>query len=378
MRAFAAVRNNVLEYQRDTYLGSAIKLNPRFAVIDCATGFSQWGVSALAIQAHKDFDPRALAAYPELQYDKLLKPVIMERFKVVGLREDCLFFGHGSFNLAERLIHKMIKPSCMLGPGPQFNEIPSEFVAAGGRYHPVPIDPTSTDPFPVEDLEQLLEMEDASVLYIDNPNNPLGYLVELPVIARLVKAAEKRDIIVIVDEAYGDFVADDKSAAHLVPEFRNLVVIRSFSKALGLAAARVGYMFLSEELASYYRQLDVPFEPSLYPATLAQATIKDGAFIEGIRAVVARTKERVTHSFLRHGWDVLASHRATSILTVHRDGSNVVEELASIGISVEPGSAFKATHSQWDDSYCRVRIPPEDQIEELDQRLALLSVPALR
>src|SRR3989338_2101560 len=141
MSILSAVRSNIQHYELDTYLGSETKLSSEFKAIDCATGFAQWGVSPLAIQAHKDFDPCTLAAYPEMHYKNLLKPAVLRRFKSPGLRGDCLFFGHGSFNLAERLIHKLIKPSCMVGVGPQFNEIPSEFVATGGKYHPIPLDP---------------------------------------------------------------------------------------------------------------------------------------------------------------------------------------------------------------------------------------------
>lgn len=372
MRNLGSVRSNVQGYARDSYLGAvAPVLSEEFPLIDCATGFAQWGLSPRAIQAHRDFDPTTLSAYPELTYDRLLKPAILEKFGVSGLSADQIFLGHGSFNLAERLIHKFIQPSRMIGPGPQFNEIPSEFVAAGGEYLPVPISQADYL-FPLEELRRELNPR-VSLLYIDNPNNPLGRLIGLREIEVLVQAAEASGTIVLIDEAYGDFVPDSFSAAHLVSRFNNLAVIRSFSKMLGLAAARVGYMFLSKELAAGYRPLDVPFEPSLYSATLASATIGDSGFIAGIRRSVAATKKTVVEKFLEFGVEVLPTHGVTSILTVRIQGDNLPEAFASVGVTIEPGSAFQKTHPGWDDSYCRVRVPNEESIASFCGRIEILA-----
>ena len=280
------VRNTVLDYKRDSYIGSTPVCSGTLPRIDCSIGSSQWGMSKRAMRT--DLRIKENVAYAEPTYENLLKPVILKRFNAKGVTRANLFFGHGSFNLAERIIHKMIEPSVMLGVGPQFNEIPSEFEAAGGRYEPVLVRPPKYE-FPMEELLERIR-SDVSVVYLDNPNNPLGRAVELPALKVIAGKASRVGAILIVDEAYGDFIDDSRSAAHLVSSFDNLVVLRSLSKCLGLAAARVGYMFVSNELAEWYTQLDVPFEPALPSAILAWATLEDKEFLRKVRSTSAMEK----------------------------------------------------------------------------------------
>lgn len=365
------VRKSVHGYVRDSYLGLSARYNDAYRLIDCAIGCSQWGVSPLAIEAHARHSPETLARYPEPGHETLLKPAILRRF---GLESDAsphLFLGHGSFNLAERLIHKLIEPGIMIGVGPQFNEIPTEFVAAGGTYRPIPMKGPSYV-FPMAQVIAALN-QGASVLYIDNPNNPTGQCLDLSIIEELVRTAEICGAIVIIDEAYGDFVEDSQSAVHLVSRHSNLAVLRSFSKALGLAAARVGYMFVSKDIARYYQNLDVPFEPSLHSAELARATLEDTTFLEHVRASAIKAKRRLVPVLESSGFTVLPTHPATSILSVHKNGADLVSIFASMGVSVEPGSAFQKTNPDWNDSYCRLRLPPEDDCAELERRLTLIS-----
>jgi len=67
-------------------------------------------------------------------------------------------------------------------------------------------------------------------VYIDNPNNPTGQVISLDVIEEVTKKALEEEVIVVVDEAYGDFMDIKNSAVNL--EYPNLIVVRSFSKGL--------------------------------------------------------------------------------------------------------------------------------------------------
>ncbi len=367
------VRKSTIGYQRDSYLGIVPQLNPEYTVIDCLRGYSPWGVSPLAVQAYRDFNPQKVTRYGETFYETSLKPAILKRFCVEGIQTDQLFLGHGSFNLAERLIHKLIEPSGMLGVGPQFNEIPSEFVATGGKYVPLPIEPV-TFRYPFQELMEELASGKYSVLYLDNPNNPLGYLLPLERVLLLAKKASRYGTIVVVDEAYGDFVDDSQSAIHIVSETENLAVVRSFSKGLGLAAERVGYMFLSVPLAQLYTQLDVPFEPSLIAAMLATATLSDELFIQSIRREALRAKRAIKKVLKDVGYSILPTHPGVSILCAHKPGIDTRGEMASIGVSVEPGSVFQKANPAWDDTYCRIRVTSLEETAELCRRLRSLTV----
>lgn len=128
-------------------------------------------------------------------------------------------------------------------------------------------------------------------------------------------------------------------------------------------------MFLSSEIAKYYQPLDVPFEPTLFSAELARATLDDLAFILHVRESTTESKHLLMPLLEEIGFMILPTHPATSIMTLFREGHDVVKMFASIGVSVEPGSAFRKTHSGWDNSYCRFRLPKKDDIQELQSRL---------
>ena len=243
-----SIRDGVREQLRDTYLKPPERVTPEDAIraggysrlepIDCLLGCGQWGIAPRARAALAAIDAEALAVYPEQFHDELLRPAILERFRGLGLRGNQIFFGHGSFNLLERVIHKLLQPGRMLGLGPQFGEIPFEWRLAGGSYEPLPLEPPGYD-LPVEAFERALQAEPASVVYVDNPNNPLGKQYPREELERLATACASAGTILVVDEALGDFVEDEESCARLAASHENVIVTRSFSKALGLAAERV-------------------------------------------------------------------------------------------------------------------------------------------
>lgn len=363
-----AIRKTVLDYRRDTYLGTQPELNPNLESIDCAVGYSQWGTSAHAFAFLSDELPRlAFGAYQrDLFGNETLKPAIIERFGAVSA--DQLFLGHGSFNLAERLIHKLIEPGVMTGVGPQFNEIPTEFVAAGGVYDPIPYQ-FSEDVYPKDLLLARIARGDVSVVYIDNPNNPLGFVLSLDVLSEICAAAQAIGAFVLIDEAYGDFVEDACSAFCLTTQFSNVIVVRSLSKCLGLAACRVGYMAMSPEIVPFYKQLDVPFEPTLVSAQLGRVTLEDRVFLGRVRRQVAEDKARVLEAVWAAGFSILNTHPAVSIFTMWHPQIDVVAHMCQLGISTEPGVAFVQTHPSWSNQFCRVRIPAPQLVDTLIARL---------
>ena len=376
------IRTSLLDYHRDSYVAPAGALAGPVAVdgektaeafdggpIDCASGFVRIGTTRIVEAALRRFDPEAVARYPQARHEQLLKPAILERFRPEGIDPGQLFLGHGSFNLIERVIHKLLRADEMLGVGPQFTEVPSEFQEAGGTYRSILLDETGYA-LPVAALEAALASRPVSILYIDNPNNPLGTFFEPADLERLAIACERSGAVLLVDEAWGDYVDDDASAVHLVGRHPNVIVVRSFSKALGLAGERVGYMFLSRPLAPYYAQADIPFEPGIVGATLARAILDEPGLVEEIRRETRRNKETLTAAFRAAGLNVLPSHPNVGIMAVESPSRDVVSRLRRYGVRVLPGSSFEHTHPRWDDGFCRVRIVERNLVDPLCRRIA--------
>jgi len=370
------VREGLIRYTRDSYVRrssicAACDAPDAFAggIIDCATGIFEYDPSPRVVRALGEFDVHRLDRYTPYAVERLLKRAILDRFRPVGVTEQQLFLGHGSFNLLERLIHKFLKPGMMVGVGPQFSEVPSEFGAAGGRYVSFPLDERDAS-LPMNTLEQQLQTGSWSVLYIDNPNNPLGRAFEPAALDRLAAMCERTGTALLVDEAFADYLDDAASAIHLVPRYRNLIVVRSFSKALGLAGERIGYMFLSSELARVFREIDVPYEPGIVAQTLAIETLADPAWIEQVRSEVRQAKTRIVHALSRSDIRVLPTHPDVAIMAVHRPGADLSCDFRRRGIVALPGSNFANTHAAWDDSYCRLRVVHGEPLEILCRRLS--------
>lgn len=367
------IRPHVGRYKRDSYLNKTPSLNPDLPSIDCAVGCSQWGMSSSVRRAHDSFDPNEVSAYSERYHRCVLVKAILDRFNISGLSEDQVFLGHGSFNLAERVIHKLVNPTLLLGVGPQFNEIPTEFVAADGKYEPIPRSSNDGFEFPMARVLDRIGKGLFSMVYIDNPNNPLGVMLDNSKLELIVAQAEKHGILVFIDEAYADFLPDECTAAHLVPFHSNLIVVRSLSKAHGLAALRVGYMWMSKEVAKFYKQLDVPFEPTLYSAVLGVAAMTDYAFMNELRETVRRSKKMAIAAFQDAELEILPSEPTVSIITVQRTGGDVCKEMDKVSILVERGSDFIQTHKGWNDGFCRIRMPAPQHMEEFCRRIRTLA-----
>jgi histidinol-phosphate aminotransferase len=370
------IREAIIGRRRDSYL-DRLPCRPTSAgasgpePIDCLLGCGQWGVSPLAAAALRAFDPEALAPYPERHHETLLAPLLLQRFERHGVTAEQLFFGHGSFNILERVVHKLVKPGRMIGIGPQFPEVPWEFQAAGGSYRPLPLDRPRYS-LPLDAIETAIRSEAIPLVYVDNPNNPLGRHFPLAEMEHLAASCAREATILVVDEALGDFVPDEESCVGLTTRHDCVVVTRSFSKAFGLAAERVGYAFLSPRLAGPYRQVDVPFEPGLLAATLARESLRDTGFLEHVRAEARSAKTEIVRALEEVGLRVLPTHPGVSILTAQASGRDLSRDLLEHGVLVQPGSCFARTHPGWNDSYCRLRIAASTRVAELCTRIRSL------
>jgi len=128
--------------------------------------------------------------------------------------------------------------------------------------------------FPLAAILAELEKE-PRVLFIANPNNPTGTLLQVETIEKILRATTKT--AVVIDEAYAEF-----SGVTLVPyigKYPHLFIARTFSKAAGLAALRLGAVMAGAESLSYLRRAMPPFPVNLAALVAAEAAARDGAAI---------------------------------------------------------------------------------------------------
>jgi histidinol-phosphate aminotransferase len=155
--------------------------------------------------------------------------------------------------------------------------------------------------------------ERTRVVLVCSPNNPTGPVVTADELDRLLDAVPA-DVLVVVDEAYTEFVRDS-SAADGLAAYRthaNVAVLRTFSKAYGLAGLRVGYGVIREPVATAVRKTAVPFGVSSVAQSAAVASLGlSGELMARVDALVAE-RERVVAALVSQGW-VLADTEANFV-----------------------------------------------------------------
>jgi histidinol-phosphate aminotransferase len=149
------------------------------------------------------------------------------------------------------------------------------------------------------------------LIFVCNPNNPTGTAVRRDALVRFLRALPD-NVVVALDEAYREFVTDPDvpDGLSLLDEFRNVVVLRTFSKAYGLAGLRVGYAIAADPaIAAALRQTQVPFAVTTVAQAAALASLEPHAEQQLLARVgdLVAERERVYAALLAQGYAVPAS-----------------------------------------------------------------------
>lgn len=162
--------------------------------------------------------------------------------------------GHGSNELAHFLSLCFIESGTrVVLPRPMFSLYETVVRLFGGALVEVPCRDDFS--FDTDELLKRIRLHEPGLTIIANPNNPTGLLIESSVIEQIV---QQSDGIVVIDEAYIEF-APDESVLRMVEEYPNLIVLRTLSKAFGLAGIRVGYMVGHPDLIHEMKKARLPF-----------------------------------------------------------------------------------------------------------------------
>ena len=196
------------------------------------------------------------------------------------------------------------------------------------------------------DLDDVLDKVSGrtKIVFLCSPNNPTGgILAEDELVSFLEKLSE--GLLVLLDEAYGDF-ADDPSypdSVSLVDRYP-LVVLRSFSKIYGLAGLRVGFALSREGVVDYMNRVREPFNVNQLAQAAALAALEDDDYKERAIALVREGREALYAAFAEMGLAYVES-QANFIFVRVGDGDGAMDALMREGVIVRPGSAFG--HPEW-------------------------------
>ncbi|MBN2533249.1 MAG: histidinol-phosphate transaminase [Spirochaetales bacterium] len=252
----------------------------------------------------KTFDYNILRLYPD--------PLALNLREKIGnlyqLPPDCVFAGNGSDEVLSFAFFAFFDNSRgeLFFPEFTYSFYPVYCDFYSIRYKKIPLKPD----FGI-DLDAFLQADSLTSascgIIFPNPNAPTGMYINLKDIQAFLNAYAK-DRVVIIDEAYIDFGGE--SAASLVPEYNNLLIVKTFSKSRSLAGLRLGYALGQAPLIKALFTAKDSFNS--YPLdTLAQKigelAIEDSHYYSQINSQVAATREILSTSLSELGWKVFPS-----------------------------------------------------------------------
>lgn len=246
-------------------------------------------------------------------------------------------FAAGTGSVA--VLYHLLQAYC--GPGDEvvhawrsFEAYPIAIAVAGATAVPVPLAEGGR-----HDLEAMLAAITArtKVVVVCTPNNPTGPAVSARELTAFVDRVPEH-VLVVVDEAYREFVRseDPVDGVGLLADRPNVVTLRTFAKAYGLAGLRVGYLVGSVAVATAVRACSLPFGVSSIAQAAAIASLDaEPALLERVEALVAE-RSRVQDALTEQGWDVPEAQGNFVWFPLGAETADFVADCEAAGVMVRP------------------------------------------
>ena len=197
-----------------------------------------------------------------------------------------------------------------------------------------------------------------ALVYICNPNNPTGTVLDTAKLKDFVKRVSDKTPV-FVDEAYIDYLPDPRSATLIeaVKQGHNVLVARTFSSFYGLAGLRVGYLVAQPEMIKTLNQYTQgPLSVSAPAIGAAMASYQDPEFRKNVVAKTQFSKQYLYDTLRRKGYEFIPSVTNFVLFPLKMDGPRFVEEMGKRGVSVR---SWEFNRKHW----CRVSIGRMQEME---------------
>lgn len=294
--------------------------------------------------------PRAMAAIaealPRLHYYPdgggfYLKRALSERY---GVDPASIILGNGSNELIELLVRTFMVPGThAISSASSFVIYKLVTLAAGHPFREAPLTPERG-----YDLDAIAARVDAQtrIIFLANPNNPTGTYFDVDALSRFAEQVDVRagaePPLIVLDEAYREFVDAPgyPDGLDLVRRRPRTMAMRTFSKAYGLAALRVGFGLTQPELVQDLNRVRAPFNVNGMGLVGAEAAVGDVDFITRSVAANATEKAFLVPELEARGLRVTPSQTNFVLVDFGRDAGEVFQALMSQGVIVRPMAGY--------------------------------------
>ncbi len=255
----------------------------------------------------------------------------------LGVTPQQLVLGNGSNDILELATMAYLKP----GDSAVFSQhafavYPLATRARGARCIEVPARSLGHD---LPAMRKAIEPS-TRVLFVANPNNPTGTWIP-PAELEAFIASVPGDVLVVLDEAYNEYLdpSDRAGSVEWIAKYPNLVVSRSFSKAYGLAALRVGYGVMAAEVADMMNRVRQPFNVNALAQAAAVAALEDVAYVDESRAMNREGLAQLYAGLDALGLAYVRSH-GNFVLVKVGDAARINTALLHKGVIVRPVASY--------------------------------------
>ncbi|NVD40050.1 histidinol-phosphate transaminase [Ensifer sp. HO-A22] len=254
----------------------------------------------------------------------------------LGVTSDRIVAGNGSEEMIAAICRAVLRPGSVVAtvcPGFGLHEI--EALANGARVEKVGMRPELD--FDIPAMTAILERA-PEIFFLSSPSNPVGPALDREGLTRIL-AAVSHETLLVLDEAYFEFTNEDTPDALAALSATNLawVILRTFSKAYGLAGLRVGYAVTSDvRLARAMSAAKTPFNVNAAAQAAAVAALNDEAWMQSSVARLKRERARVADAVAAMGLSAARSQTNFLFIDVGLESRTAFDHFLANGIIVKP------------------------------------------
>jgi len=307
-------------------------------IIKLASNENPLGVSQKALKTIKN-EYKKLHYYPDDTYYTLKQKIK----KYYSVKPGNIIFGAGSSELIKMSASVVLsaKKKCMISKN-SFLMYPKAVQEFAGKENIIWINTNDDYSYDLDTfLKTIKENNNISLIFIANPNNPTGTYVNKTILYKFLKKVPE-DILVVLDEAYVEYVdaKDFKSGIQWFKDFSNLIILRTFSKAHGLAGLRIAFGISNEKIIKNLLKVRLPFNVSRIASAAATGAIDDKEFLELSYKTNLKGKKYIYEELVKIGFKVIKSQTNFLMFIPDVDPESLVNELEKKGIIIRPLNAF--------------------------------------
>jgi histidinol-phosphate aminotransferase len=310
-----------------------------------------FGPSEIAKKAIIDTVPVACRYPMRAMGDLTSKIAAFEKIK-----QDNILLAAGSTPLLMATALAYCKPGTNVVSGdPTYADLPSKAAKYGATWVKVPL--TTDYKLDLEAMEKAVDAN-TTLVYICNPNNPTGTVVDTAALRAFVDRVSKKTMV-FVDEAYNDYMADPQGST-LIPMADanpNIIIARTFSKIYGFAGIRIGYIVTQPDTI---KKLLLYTEASMSIATTtlqaAIASYQEREYMDGVLKKTTESKEYLYSVLKKEGYTYVPAVANFVIFPIKMDGKQFTDEMMKRSVGVR---FWKFNNQDW----CRISIGRMDEME---------------